>query len=462
MKPSTTISLFAGIVAAALALTACVTPEQYRTVYPEPCISNTPSPTPECETHALQQFPSGNGGRYLLGFIEFDDQGQLWDRKQMHDVVSRLAVEAGTRELLMVVFVHGWTHSAAPGDSNIATFRQALADLSDAETQLAKLTGAPPRQVAGVYLGWRGGSVSVPYVENLTFWERKSTAQKVGHGGVTEVLSRLEVIKQSKDSTMQGKSRTRLVVVGHSFGGAVVHTALAQLLESRFVETTGPAGVQSDVAGFGNLVVLINPAFEANLFSPLSDMAAERGTYFEPQLPAVLVLTSEADWATRYAFPVGRRLSTFFEREATRERWNAVTRSKETIDEEDSNVTAVGHFKPYRTHRLYPVGLRKRAEIKSLSAADSVQLFLRSAVGWMNDRPGSKIQFGEVMLERTAASAGRNPYLVTYVDERLITGHNDIDDPRIIEFVKQLILISSQSPEQTNEIQRALRAAPAP
>lgn len=220
--------------------------------------------------------------------------------------------------------------------------------------------------------------------------------------------------------------------------------------------------MKRDIAGFGNLVVLINPAFEANLFSPLSDMAAERGTYFEPQLPVVLVLTSEADRATRYAFPVGRRLSTFFERETSRERWNAVTRSKEMIDEEEANVTAVGHYKPYRTHRLYPVGVRKRAEITALSTADSVQLFLRSGAGWLNDRPGSKIQFGEVMLERTATSAGRNPYLLTYVDERLITGHNDIDDPRIIEFVKQLILISSQSPEQSNEIRRASRAAPAP
>lgn len=241
MKPYTTVSLLAGVAVAALTVTACVTPEQYRTIYPEPCISAAPSPAPECEAHALQQLPSGNGGHYLLGFIEFDDQGQLWDRKQMRDVVSKLAVEAGGRELLMVVFVHGWTHSAAPGDSNITAFRKALADLSDAEAQLATLTGAPPRQVAGVYLGWRGGSISVPYIENLTFWERKSTAQKVGHGGVTEVLSRLEDIKQAKDSTMQGKSRTRLVVVGHSFGGAVVHTALAQLLASRFVETTGPA-----------------------------------------------------------------------------------------------------------------------------------------------------------------------------------------------------------------------------
>jgi hypothetical protein len=52
------------------------------------------------------------------------------NRKQMADVVSTLNEEAGTKELLMVVFVHGWKHSAAPGDGNIKTFRRVLAQLA--------------------------------------------------------------------------------------------------------------------------------------------------------------------------------------------------------------------------------------------------------------------------------------------------------------------------------------------
>ena len=437
-----------------LAVTACAPFQQYRTVYPEVCVSPTPAPSPDCESHALQQLPTGNGNPYLLGFIEFDDQGQLWDRRQMRDVVGKLAGEAGTKELLMVVFVHGWKHSAAPGDENIETFRKVLGQLSEAESQIAKLTGTSPRAVAGVYLGWRGGSVTVPLLKELTFWERKNTAQKVGHGGVTEVLSRLELIKQDKESTDPGHSRTRLVVVGHSFGGAVVSTALAQILESRFVQTVGPAGVQSDVAGFADLVVLINPAFEAMQFTPLSDMAAERGTYFASQLPVVLELTSEADYATRYAFPAGRWLSTRFEKTRDRTRWNAVTRQQETIDESAANIAAVGHFPPYRTHRLYTLSDKEPAQVKELSTDDSTRLFIQASADWAHDTPGSKIPFGAVMLERSITSAGRNPYLLTYVDKRLITEHNHIDDPRIIEFVKQLILISTQSPEQAKAIRR--------
>jgi len=209
-------------------------------------------------------------------------------------------------------------------------------------------------------------------------------------------------------------------------------------------------------------VVLINPAFEAMHFSPLSDMATERGTYFASQLPVVLELTSEADSATRYAFPAGRWFSTWFEKTRDRQRWNAVTRAQETIDESDANVAAVGHFKPYHTHRLYPVTKRERAQIKPLSTTDSVQMFIQSSADWAHDKPGSEIPFGDVMLERSTTSAGRNPYLFTYVDKNLITDHNDIDDPRIIEFVKQLIMISTQSPGQAKAIRRLQQPAAKP
>jgi hypothetical protein len=198
--------------------------------------------------------------------------------------------------------------------------------------------------------------------------------------------------------------------------------------------------------------VLINPAFEALLFAPLSDMSTERGTYFWSQLPVLVVLTSEADSATRYAFPMGRAFSTFFEKERDIERYNAVTKTNETIDEEDANRKAVGHFEPYRTHRLYPTGEATREQVDKLAAAQSFARLQQFSESWLTDKPGSKIQFESVMLERTETSAGRNPYLVTYVDKDLIRDHNDIADWRVINFLKQLILLSSQRPEDVQKI----------
>ena len=435
-------------------LTGCAPFTQYRTKY-ELCVNPTPTFSQACETHALQQLPAADGASYLLGFIEFDDQGQIWDRKQMWSVIDKLSAEAANKDLLMVVFVHGWKHSAAPNDENIETFRKVLARLSEDENLISHLTGLPTRQVAGVYLGWRGGSVTAPIAKELTFWDRKNTAQKVGHGGVTEVLNRLELIKRDKDSTIQGGSGTRLAIIGHSFGGAVVYTALAQILESRFVRTTGPAGIQSNVDSFGNLIVLINPAFEATLFSPLSDMSSERGTYFGSQLPIMAVLTSEADYATRYAFQAGRIFSTLFEKDRDIKRKNAVTKQEEFIDEGKADVTAVGHFEPYRTHKLYPSNEVARDKITELSSSESIRSVLQASSAWENDKPGSKISLAGLTLERTNTSAGRNPYLVIRVDKELITDHNDIDDPRIVAFIKQLILISTQSAEQKELIYKA-------
>ena len=437
---------------AALALSGCVAHQQYRTLYERCELASDVADAP-CEQHALQVRTDGGRQRYLLGFIEFDDQGQVWDRRQMTTVLDTITEESASKELLIVVFVHGWKHSAAPDDDNINTFRKALAGLSAADAQVRSSSAAPQRQVVGVYLGWRGGSVSVPGVKELTFWERKNTAHKVGHGSVTEVLSRLELIKETKNF-LENDNDTRLVVVGHSFGGAVVYAAVGQLLGNRFVHTKGPVGEQSNVAGYGDLVVLINPAFEAMLFSSLSDMSSERGTYFDTQLPVAAVLTSEDDNATKYAFPLGRWFSTLFEKTHPMQRRNAVAGQVETVDGDSANRTAVGHFEPYRTHTLAPTEQRKREEVLAADPSQVAATSERASIKWADDQPGSVIPFGAVTLTRSATSAGRNPYIVAYVDKELISNHNDIDDPRVIQFIEQLILISTQSTEQ---LRRTLR-----
>lgn len=428
-------------------LTACAPHTLYRSNY-QRCVSAQPDT--DCPASALQEYrpasPSEAG--YLLGFIEFDDQGQLFDRAQMTAVVNAVFEEAApeNKDLLMVVFVHGWKHSAAPGDDNIETFRAALRHLSAAEARIGRASGVPPRQVVGIYLGWRGGSVTVPVAKEATFWDRKNTAHKVGHGGVTEALNRLELVRKTKDALApDGRSSTRLVVVGHSFGGAVVFSALSQILEGRFIHTAGPIGTVSNAEGFGSLVVLINPAFEAVRFAPLSDMSTERGTYFNAQLPVLAILTSEADDATRLAFPAGRLVSTLFEETRQVERYNGLTRQKEAIDQNKANITAVGHFDPYKTHDLRAAGQDRGAGSERPAADQPEETFFRNSQRWENDKPGGEIPFSGSLLKRTGTSAGRNPYLVIRVDKQLIRDHNDIDDPRVIEFINQLILISSQS-----------------
>jgi hypothetical protein len=175
-----------------LLLAGCAPFKQYRTNY-DLCVNPSATFAAKCDLNALQQLPATSGNAdYLLGLVEFDDQGQLWDRKQMWAVMDNFSAAAAQQDLLIVVFVHGWNHSAAPDDLILDKFRGILAKLSESEALVSRSTGMPARKVAGVYLGWRGGSISTPYINGVTFWERKNTAGKVARGGVPEVLIRLE------------------------------------------------------------------------------------------------------------------------------------------------------------------------------------------------------------------------------------------------------------------------------
>jgi len=439
-------------------LAACAPFSMYRTDIKTVCADSDPAAlAKKCQRNTIQVLQPDTAGKpgYTLGFIELDDQGQLWDRGQMKAVLGSVDAQTshGTNDYLMVVFVHGWKHNAGfdgngVEDDNVAHFREALIQLSAVEIELGRKIGKPARTVIGVYVGWRGASITTAGIDNLTFWDRKNTAHMVGHGQVTEVLQRLEMLRQQRIAH-NPDTRSRLIVVGHSFGGAVVFSALEQILESRFALSAGtPEQPAGPVQGFGNLVVLINPAFEAQLYAPLADMAAEMRTYTPSQLPVLAILTSEADWATGIAFPIGRWFSTWFEKQRVMDRDNPITGSREHIDERRADVDAVGHFEPYRTHTLTAVPRTSTVAASAntpQAASQKVRTAAAAAGSWEDDRGGGSIDFPGSVLQRTANSAPRNPYLVVKVDKRLIADHNDIWGSDIREFITHLILISSQS-----------------
>jgi hypothetical protein len=422
-----------------VALTACTPNVAYRTDY-KPCVSS--QPLAECATAALQEYAATDDAelQYALGFVEFDEQGQLYDRGQMQAVLDYVSRVAAHDDLLMTVFVHGWHHLARPGDGNIESFRESLAMLSRLERSDARANRRKPRKIIGIYVGWRGESVPVELLNVLTFYERKNVAQKVGHGGVTELFARLEEIRDTRQSMGgSGDVANRLVIVGHSFGGAVVFSALSQILMERFVDTRGPAGIAGTVRGFGDLVILINPAFEAMQFGALSDMANARGSYFPEQAPVLAILTSEADYATKYAFWVGRALSTSLDKHRTVNRLNRGSGKEQEIDQGEADRNTVGHFEPYITHRLDPDNSLQAAEM--LKVLDSVR------GGWADDAPGKDIRFRGSVLRHLDKSAARNPYLNIEVDKKIIPGHNEIYDPRVLDFLANLIMLSTTENE---------------
>jgi hypothetical protein len=403
----------------------------------------------DCATSALQHYAQGQPEEYYLGFVEFDDQGQLRQRQQLQAVVDKYNRIAGQNDVIIAAFVHGWHHSAEPGDDNIQQFRKLLRSLSRTESAGSKTTGATPRTVLGVYVGWRGDSITIPYVNGITFWERKNTAQEVGGQGVPELFVKLEEIVKVRagigvadaaaDTTDAEHRQSRLVLIGHSFGGAVTFTALQQILADRYYNAQWGKTFQADAQGFGDLVVLVNPAFEALRFATLYDIGQQgcRNYSVLGQLPKMAILTSESDYATKLAFPVGRILSTLFEAHTKLERDYCTAQGKQQreVAEGTADRHTVGHFEPFLTHRLDPVQQKRMREV------DFDFRQLRNE--WRDQQYGNTLYFEQAQLHHLGNTHPLNPYLNIQVDRKLIRNHNDIWGDEVVGFLRDLIVVTT-------------------
>ncbi|WDE08217.1 lipase [Thalassomonas viridans] len=374
--------------------------------------------------------------------MEYDDQGTARSPARRTQLLDHYLELAARRDVLLLTFVHGWHHSAKPQDTNISKFRQLLEQVSASESRDSAAQKRQPRAVLGVFIGWRGDSIDLEYINTVTFWDRKNTAHEVGRQGVTQALLKLEELVNVRNFIDENSpaSTSRLVVIGHSFGGAVVYSALQKVLTDRFVDSRGNKNYQSVAGGFGDLVLLMNPAFEALRFAPLFHLSQQEcRRYLPEQLPKLAVLTSETDYATKIAFPLGRSLSTFFEshRKMTRHyctRPGSTGISEVTISQGSADRTAIGHFEPYMTHTL-------SAKAPENQKADFD--LLKAYQYWSaadNTRPGVFSTVNITSLQRTTA---HNPYMNIKVDKQLMNGHNDIWGRDIVQFVSELIRMST-------------------
>ena len=426
-----------------LVATGCTSNVQYRTQL-TPCDAQTGDVREACAEHFVEEREE-----YLLGFVEFDDQGWFWDRQQMWKLVDRLAEEGAERDLLMVVFVHGWKHNAQVCDTNVSCLRETLLRLHEVEAASAERAGRPERRIAGIYVGWRGLSVTAPVLDETTFFGRKTTAERVGSRGVTELLLQLEGVRNVL--RQRPGSDTRLVYVGHSFGGQMLYSAVSQILMERAIGTHGTSGPPETL---GDLVVLLNPAFEASLYHPVWEIATER-TYQLGQRPVIAIFTSEGDDATGRAFPLGRFVSTSLQKHRSPEQRRA-------------NRIAVGHYEPYFTHRLdaegpapsnVPLGdadacqcpflppmLDREAE--ALSFLDRMEIPWRPSPTEPKPPAGWELRFPGSVLRHLAASGYDPliPFLVVEVDNEIITGHSQIYKPVFVDFLRYFIAVTVEEP----------------
>lgn len=392
----------------------------------------------EVEAHGVERHDE-----FALAFVEVDDQGELWDPRQA-DAAVALVEGAKADGALVVVFVHGWKHDARVCDENVACFREILRSLENQERLLADANLVRPRQIVGVYVGWRGLSVSAPLVKETTFWSRKATAGRVGSGDLLSLFTRLEI---ARDALRQaGAARSRLVLIGHSFGGAVVFNALRGVFEERL--TRADALDQPRVRGFGDLVLLVNPAFEAQLYASLHQLGQQTGPYADHQTPVLVTVSSESDAATRVAFPLGRYLPTLFDRTHA--------------DQKKALRTTLGNYEAFRTHHL--TSLPATTADQGIATLDDLDVTSEGKAGCRcsyietveHPKAGATTQalaaanspprtydgiYGQTQLQRTTQNGDPlNPLLVIAAGADVVTEHNGIYNQNFVNFLRELLL----------------------
>jgi len=354
--------------------------------------------------------------------LEVNDYGRFWDRKAADDVLETIRKTSLNTNTVLAVFIHGWHHNADKTDKNLEDFQNSL-------ERLRKKLGTPlyvearkglglngDLDVIGLYVGWRGQSL--PWLlDYLTFWGRKSAAERVGNGDLREFLLRLhELYRERNQSVLELSGKRRfmgLVTIGHSFGGQVLFRAVSERIEADLItqseafaheNASGKPQSIAPIGGLGDITVLVNPALEAFQYERINRLSREL-KFSERQTPVLLTVSAENDRARSFWFPLGRYI-------------DQISRPSFQSDEEaELWSTALGEYTPHLTHTMKPFPHGQD------TISDPVN----------GDCTNSKVDFTARLIlnetELTPINGCHQPYspvVIASASKDLVDGHNGI------------------------------------
>lgn len=331
----------------------------------------------------------------IIKRVEFTDEGEVVDRCQWSDAlfeVRGLPSNGKRNSKLIVLYIHGWKHDGSPDDQDLLQFTELVRELDEAEGAREE-----SRDVVGIFVAWPGKALSVPVLDNLSFWSRKGGADRVSAAGnVTKFISSVNNV-----SRQQGSKEDFIVGIGHSFGGRILYSSVSPvLLHAIAMSHPGERfGTYGEVRGSVDLTVLLNPAFEASRYTAIDASRRPQEKFSNTQQPLLLSVSTENDSATRFAFPVGQVMGT---------RWKERER------------TTLGNYEPYRTHHL--------SHSEGVLPARGVwyDSFCESGLCLAKDDP--------IM---------GYPFLVAKTDASVLDGHNGIWSPSFRKWLTDFIEITS-------------------
>ncbi|WP_297891637.1 thioesterase [Shewanella sp.] len=228
--------------------------------------------------------PGPDTAKQNFHVIEFNDQGQPHNEGQWQGLQARILQSNTDTVPELLIFVHGWHHSAEPKDENFIAFEQFYQQMAASDAQ---------RNLLGLYIGWRGDKYdpfwldgsddAKSWIEPLDFptiLQRKRIAKRIGQLGLSQLLDKL-------DTLVAQHKLLRYTVIGHSLGGAVVlHASKDRIKTAIDNQQDNP-----------NLFLLLNPAVPAKEYRPLDTLVS-----IDRQKPSMVVLQSKGDFAVKEAF----------------------------------------------------------------------------------------------------------------------------------------------------------------
>jgi hypothetical protein len=299
-----------------------------------------------------------------LGFLEFNQTGNLIDRRQLASIEEQLksnSVGENAKTNFIIIFVHGWRNDASIGRTDSAKFRTVMGYLTSFIHQRCQIQNCSPA-VTGIYVGWPGRAVTEPSIPGLdlviaalTFKRAKDIGDDIGPNVTSQLTSLLERVRTND----QAGRETKILIVGHSAGANLLMSGLvgdglssqsSPVLRELERYNQARRQTQSNVepsllpvnkSPLGDFVVLINPASSARRWVALQQNSffdqvtgaittdVAQNSNFIPfpiqQRPTLLAITSaceqsvdkvgrrpdlfrECDLATRYAFSASQFL----------------------------------------------------------------------------------------------------------------------------------------------------------
>ena len=373
---------------------------------------------------------------YTLTFIEFDDQGEPWAPAQLERTIQVIdEANSDSKRAVVLLFVHGWQNDASEredrkDDNNVEGFQRLL----NTTRQLIERGNENPEDIAliGVYLSWRGRSTGIKLLQPLTFYSRRGAGQRVASVSTTEAI--LRVMAATKKNPLSTG-----VVIGHSFGGMIVESALIQALVSYAIYPG------AEIQASADLVILVNPASQSMLAKNMVGLLKRNRLQFyrededgnRRESPLIVSVTSTGDTATGNLYPLALSMKGW---------------SKKFRQYEPTDCSPAPSQKEFYTHTaghnpvLYSHVIATTGSIDAGSVDDSEMVLEVSVDPKTGENrytfPGQENLF---TIQRLPLGYNDTPYWIMNAPPELIRDHSEIFTYNTLQMIRALMQLSGAS-----------------